>query len=1108
MTINFNEYSPSSFTRLNQARTPQEVARILIALSVSKSKDISLVYKELLRSVINKFSQLATIDEELNTVEIKCIHANPERAVAKLTQEDNLTLPIISVHQPTSKRDDSRQRYKPMVVSEKYWDDKKQRAIRLVSLVPSPIDIEYELTAWAKYKNDLDQITEQIHSMFNPDLEIVTPFATNIKLFIEQEQVDPSFIVGDREDRVLRRTFKIKASTYIPSPKFMLTSTGVIEELNYELDVVTESNTETFESFLDNNEEFMPSLFNASALFGYPIASGSPSSAGSYPALVWDGSSWSASDIFIQLSDAPNLLFSASSLRGASLSNSVSAPTLYDVLTWNGSVWIPSTVTATGTFVSGNYAISAGSAIYASAAGSSTQALSAIFASALLGSAVVNTGLTSGASLVWNGQVWTASALYLRSSEVPSIVTNASALLGSGIVASPVSGGALQYNGSAWVASSVLLKITDVTGLVMNASALLGSAINANPVLGAALTWNGANWAASDTYVKVADIAELTAKVDSVEWGARYYRPDFVKLSYVSQYGTGATGDEVEGVGSSDLWKGTSAYGEIARWFVPELSFRNQGIMEIDITGYFDASDIPTVANKLAYDLSVSSGVSGLEISGVTFGSISPSWGLTTGTWLAGPTQASATRVRREINLNSTTSSTILAGLARTTTGVNNESYVFLYPVNRNSSAINENSFFTVSGSYYVSAGNSVYKPTPQQIYETSTFDFVSSLICINQTGSAAAMETSSESFSLSSGDKLFFYRLTSAVSSIATSGANVIAKITLGTNIANATGLQAVLNTDPTFTDTAASALNLSATVNAGKVKIQYMGTDSGYEFGVVGTGARKLGLSPVANTQYVYSYVSKEDLFDLTNSSLSVEYTANLASAVAVFEIQMADDIYDDVLDYTDLPYGVQVSSLGYTVYDSSGNAYDGSTYTSALYPITYQAPPSSVGVPGVATRGFPTPWTTIATASAGFNTFTNIYSPSRNDFNINFKFKAAGFSGSQFYQPFVIEVNQVSGADVVSKKFMGRETMDFTKDKMMRVRFKSIQYSQTGDTVPFSDINSPYIDTSIGVNGVINVTNGENNGTYYVKLIPKVVTVTTLATTLSCPGDGHPF
>lgn len=88
------------------------------------------------------------------------------------------------------------------------------------------------------------------------------------------------------------------------------------------------------------------------------------------------------------------------------------------------------------------------------------------------------------------------------------------------------------------------------------------------------------------------------------------------------------------------------------------------------------------------------------------------------------------------------------------------------------------------------------------------------------------------------------------------------------------------------------------------------------------------------------------------------------------------------------------------------------------------------------------------------------------------------------------------------------MGRETMDFTKDKMMRVRFKSIQYSQTGDTVPFSDINSPYIDTSIGVNGVINVTDGENNGTYYVKLIPRVVTVTTLATTLSCPGDGHPF
>ena len=75
-----------------------------------------------------------------------------------------------------------------------------------------------------------------------------------------------------------------------------------------------------------------------------------------------------------------------------------------------------------------------------------------------------------------------------------------------------------------------------------------------------------------------------------------------------------------------------------------------------------------------------------------------------------------------------------------------------------------------------------------------------------------------------------------------------------------------------------------------------------------------------------------------------------------------------------------------------------------------------------------------------------------------------------------------------------------MDFTKDKMMRVRFKCIQFSESGEVVYYTDIPGPYVKKV--------VPGGDLVGTYYWGLIPRVCTVTTLAATLSCPGDGHPF
>jgi hypothetical protein len=50
------------------------------------------------------------------------------------------------------------------------------------------------------------------------------------KGYIDSEQDIGAVEVADKEDRVLKKQINITVRTYIPNPKFMLTSTGKIEQ--------------------------------------------------------------------------------------------------------------------------------------------------------------------------------------------------------------------------------------------------------------------------------------------------------------------------------------------------------------------------------------------------------------------------------------------------------------------------------------------------------------------------------------------------------------------------------------------------------------------------------------------------------------------------------------------------------------------------------------------------------------------------------------------------------------------------------------------------------------------------------------------------------------
>ena len=221
-----------AFPDLEKKKGANEWARDVIYEKTTKVNQIPMFYRESLRFIISKLGTLSYINSESKLIDIKCIHANPERTIAKLTQENNIILPILSIDQNSSSNADPRRRASFSLVNESFWSEKKKRAFRVVSIAPRALDIEYKINIWSKYKANLDQIIEQIRLLFNPHLVIKNSYTNSAIAFLDQETDGSTLEADDRQDRILRRTFSIKLEGYIPNPKFLITSTGEIEEFN------------------------------------------------------------------------------------------------------------------------------------------------------------------------------------------------------------------------------------------------------------------------------------------------------------------------------------------------------------------------------------------------------------------------------------------------------------------------------------------------------------------------------------------------------------------------------------------------------------------------------------------------------------------------------------------------------------------------------------------------------------------------------------------------------------------------------------------------------------------------------------------------------------
>ena len=192
-------------------------------------------YREYTQFLIRKFSTLKVVDEEKKVRTIKAFYANPERAIAKLKEDRNIILPVASIAFDRIEDDRVRRRTDTTFQSEVNWNKQTRRATRVVSLPPKAVLLSYILHVYTKYTEDMSQLIEQVELMFNPALDVKTSFSDSIKAYLGDITDATSLQVNDRQDRIIRRQIMINIETYVPTRKYMVTSTGEIEIMNQEI---------------------------------------------------------------------------------------------------------------------------------------------------------------------------------------------------------------------------------------------------------------------------------------------------------------------------------------------------------------------------------------------------------------------------------------------------------------------------------------------------------------------------------------------------------------------------------------------------------------------------------------------------------------------------------------------------------------------------------------------------------------------------------------------------------------------------------------------------------------------------------------------------------
>lgn len=229
--------------------TIDEIRREIIALSdhaTYQKPDFYRSFTRRLKELLGDF-QVLKGDDTLRTIEI--IYANPERAVAKITEDKTTILPLLSLQFDGINIDSLRRKPLEALVEKRFWDAERQRAVRYMALAPVAANIEFSINIWGKYVEEVNQLTEQILLRFRPNMPIDIREDEIYQAFIRDVSDNAELIVKDQEDRLVKRSVRFEVQSYIPSQVFRFTNTGEIRTLNYEVYLDEVSGLQTLESF-------------------------------------------------------------------------------------------------------------------------------------------------------------------------------------------------------------------------------------------------------------------------------------------------------------------------------------------------------------------------------------------------------------------------------------------------------------------------------------------------------------------------------------------------------------------------------------------------------------------------------------------------------------------------------------------------------------------------------------------------------------------------------------------------------------------------------------------------------------------------------------------
>ena len=226
-------------------------------------------------AIWDMFKNVVVIDEDGKAWPVPATLGPPEKAVAAIVQDnvrkdetlvvDRIKLPILAVTQTSIDYDLDRYTYhkatynfprredgKPgLTMREKYDRDTVFGIARGV-----PINIGYTLTAWTMYREDMNQIIEQILTKFSHAAYIrVTgvPWEVIVKLDSIANNIENE--PGDKAIRVIKYEFNMTAQTYIPQP---ITRTKAV--LNMKIDFVDGMTEEQITEVMARIEESVKEL--------------------------------------------------------------------------------------------------------------------------------------------------------------------------------------------------------------------------------------------------------------------------------------------------------------------------------------------------------------------------------------------------------------------------------------------------------------------------------------------------------------------------------------------------------------------------------------------------------------------------------------------------------------------------------------------------------------------------------------------------------------------------------------------------------------------------------------------------------------------------------